>query len=91
MMVISVSTTGTLAQAIKDYLGHDELKDLEVVPDPGVPGTFALRATLSDRTLDFLVSGVGLDKVRAADLEECEFTKWPPTRGTHPTTFNLHY
>lgn len=79
MNIISVSLTGTLAEVVKNYTGR-ELEDLEVVPDPEVPAVYALQATFTDgQRLQMLLKDVALNKVTIDDIEEVEFTSWPPT------------
>lgn len=85
-MVINLLLTGTIAQAIEAHTGK-KLHNLECFPDPKVPGTYAFRATFRFDdgegffTLDFLTIGVALHEITMQDLEDCEYTDWPPTSG----------
>lgn len=75
--------SGTIGIAVAIYTGRT-LVSLEAVPDPNVPA-FAVRAitrtpgktSRTDRT-DFFLITVPLQRVTAEDLEEVEFTCWPP-------------
>jgi len=77
-----ISLNGTVGRAVQQYTGT-HINWVDVYPDPNVPGVFAVRAqqdwhhTGTETTIDFLIR-VPLQKVTAADLEECEFTTWPP-------------
>jgi len=77
-----VARTGTIFLAVAEYTGS-RLDWVECVPDPNVPGVFAVRAQQDwHRTgvktfVDFTFS-VPPAKVVAEDLSECEFTCWPP-------------
>lgn len=81
----SVALSGTIARAVADYTGC-LVRECEAVPDPNVAGTFAVRAVVRayivgarDRTIFFLIAGVPLARLTVNDLEEVEFTEWPPT------------
>lgn len=79
---MNASPEGTIGLAIAAYTGRDVIT-LDVVPDPRTPGVFAARALVRRRKLrkfhvEFLIR-VPLHRVTAKDLEECEFTQWPPT------------
>ena len=81
-----MSTTGTVALAVAEYTGGDVLQ-LECVPDPSVVGVYALRADVkvgrsNPVAMTFLVRGVALNRVHSDDLEEVEFTEWPPVART---------
>jgi hypothetical protein len=75
---------GSIGRAVADYTGNRVL-ELDVIPDPGVPGVFAVRALTKPsvggyaHVIEFLISGVPLQNVVAGDLSEVEFTAWPPT------------
>lgn len=74
-----IKTDGTIGEAVALYTGRVVL-ELEIVQDPVVPHTVAIRAVLElDHISFFLVRGVPLQKIRAADLEDVVFTEWPPT------------
>jgi len=79
-----IKTNGTLGHAIAEYTGLRVL-ELDVVADPVVEGTYAMQAQLFDpeaktgMSAQFLVCDVPLRQVTENDLEECEFTHWPPT------------
>lgn len=79
-----IKTNGTLGHAIAEYTSLRVL-ELDVVADPVVEGTYAMQALLFDDdaktglTAQFLVCDVPLRQVTMNDLEECEFTSWPPT------------
>jgi len=75
---------GTIGRAVADYTGK-EVIELEAVADPNAYA-FAVRAVVAgpvdrehseSRELFFLIR-VPLQKVKADDLEEVEFTQWPP-------------
>lgn len=69
---------GTLRRAIEAYLGT-RVMSVQAVPDPNLPAV-ALRAFVSrGRTVDFLVTNTPLQQVTKDDLEEVQFTAWPPT------------
>lgn len=74
---------GTIGRAVADYTGNRVL-ELDVVPDPVVPGVFAIRALTKPsvggyaHVIEFLISGVPVQNVTADDLSEVEFTSWPP-------------
>lgn len=73
---------GTIMRAVKEYCS-DTIDWVEVIPDPHVPGVFAVRAQQNyhggglTTFVDFLVR-VPLQTMTADDLEEVEFTTWPP-------------
>lgn len=83
---MNASRFSAIGAAIADYTGR-QVRDLDVVPDPDMPGVFAVRAVTrmhggktraTDRAIFFLIRNVPLQKVTADDLEEVEFTTWPP-------------
>jgi hypothetical protein len=78
---MTASPEGSVGLAIADYTGRDVL-DLDIVPDPNIPGVFAARALVRRRKLQkfniYFLIRVPLKNVTADDLEECEFTCWPP-------------
>jgi hypothetical protein len=79
-----IKTNGSLGRAIAEYTGLRVL-ELDLIPDPVVAGTYAMQAILFDDpastgfTQQFLVCDIPLRQVTEHDLEECEFTHWPPT------------
>lgn len=79
-----INPNGTIGQAVALYTNCDVLS-LDIVQDPVVADVVAIKAEVRPQTgfpgvpLFFLVRGVPLQKIRAADLEEVEFTAWPPT------------
>lgn len=79
-----IKTNGSLGHAIAEYTGLRVL-ELDVIPDPVVEGTYAMQAILFDDaaqtgfTQQYLVCDIPLRQVTEHDLEECEFTSWPPT------------
>lgn len=83
---MQMDVNGTIGKAVADYTGGTVL-ELDVVPDPNVPGAYAIQATVRADYFDppqvgvaqFLLSGVPVQKVTEDDLEEVEFTAWPPT------------
>jgi hypothetical protein len=86
-MPIKMKTTGTIGLAIMEYMGIElgQIKSLQCSPDPVVEGTYAFRATVEEancetdvRNFDFLTIGVALNRVKADDLEECDWATWPP-------------
>jgi len=69
---------GTIGRAVADYTGK-EVVELEAVADPNAYA-FAVRAVVrgyEPNPIFFLIR-VPLQKVKVADLEEVEFTQWPP-------------
>lgn len=80
------------AAGVAAYTGF-KVKELEVHADPEVSGTYALRAIVGrafgDVRLDFLIVGNHVEgglrnadaETIAENLEECEFTVWPPRSG----------
>lgn len=68
-------------KTVRDYTGIDiPKKDMDVFPDPKVPGTYAVRVrNFEGRGEDqcFLVYGTDVD----TEIEEAEFTEWPPISG----------
>lgn len=79
---MEMSTFGSVGKAVVEYTGS-HIVALEGVPDPQVPGCFAFRALVKPQRgnahyAEFLVRGVALKSVTAADLEEVVFTSWPP-------------
>jgi hypothetical protein len=93
-MAGNFSVNTPLAVAIKDYTGLSVIA-LEVYHDPVVEGTWAVQATVANDantpretgTVQFLLTGFttgvrSLLEVTDTDLEEVEFTAWPPTRAT---------
>ena len=85
MSGINLDLKGTIAQAVYFYTGSQP-EVLQCVPDPQVPGTYAFRATIMEvcdgksypRDLHFVTAGVALHRITADDLQECEFSEWPP-------------
>ena len=76
---MEMNIEGTVGEAIETYTGR-ELERLECAPDPNVAGCYGLRAWFEDgEVADFVVKGVALRSVTEDDLEEVEFTTWPPT------------
>lgn len=80
--MISVDVSGTIGKAVEEYTGAKVL-DLEVVPD--LPGTFAVQALVKDGpipyTIQFILAPKSLLDINPwTELEEVEFTMWPPTR-----------
>jgi hypothetical protein len=77
---MKVRIDSPIAHAVANYTGHAVI-EVDVVPDPVVPGVFALQAKLvTVGTLQFIVRFVPLQLVKADDLEECTFETWPPQR-----------
>lgn len=74
----------TAKAGVELYLGLC-LREIALFEDPKVAGTFAIRAiSVPGETFTFLVIGYQStwDKGTFADnLEECEFSSWPPTSG----------
>jgi len=77
---MKVRVDGTLGHAVAEYTGTRVI-ELDVIPDPHVEGAYAMQAILDDarvHCLQFMVRDIELRKVTAEDLEEVEFTTWPP-------------
>jgi hypothetical protein len=66
-----------IKQAIGDYTGL-AVNELDVCPDPKVEGTYAARATLSD---GHVMTCLFIGEISTENLEEVEFTTWPPSSG----------
>lgn len=79
-----LAVNGTVGQAIADYMGR-KVDWVKMCLDPVVVGTYAIRAQVQavfpghSYIVDFLIKGVALTKVTPRDLEEVEFTEWPPS------------
>jgi hypothetical protein len=81
------SLSNKFKQGIETYSGQ-KVKKIEIVEDPKVSGTYAIR-TLFEKDKptewsEWLL--VHFDKkwtkeIISQNLEETEFTKWPPTSG----------
>jgi len=70
-----------IQKAVEDYAGK-ELLNLDVIPDPQVPGSFAIKAVYKafpDKPVFFLISAG--DPISWEYLEEVEFESWPPRSG----------
>jgi len=74
-----------VAEAVRSYTGREVL-DVQVAADPVVRGTYAVRAVVKGALVkqreDFYLLRLGgrrgLQDVTWEDLEEAEFTAWPP-------------
>ena len=71
--------------AIESYTGSS-ISKVEVVQDPQVSDTYAVRGYCSDGYIqDYLLvhinSNMTIDEL-TNHIEECEFTTWPPKSGT---------
>jgi len=78
-----IKTDGTIGIAIAIYTGH-HVVELDVVQDPVVKDCTAIRTVTEPcagfrNTLFFLVRNKPLHLINSNDLEEVEFTEWPPT------------
>lgn len=84
LMIEATNDKERIGYALDQYLGV-KVTSLEIVPDPGVPGTYAVRAQWRDsdgqiQTQDFIVTGVvrgGMIDINT-QVEEVEFKSWPP-------------
>lgn len=84
-----MSLDGTIGNAVAEYVGGRVI-ELDVVPDPIVPGCYAIQALVKPEgqnatIVQFLIEGVPLRNVCAGDLQECEFRSWPPMINTLPS------
>jgi hypothetical protein len=80
--MMTLDRDGTIGVAVAEYTGCRVL-ELDVVLD-SVPGVFAVQSLVKSQSgnafvVQFLLRGVPLQNVCAGDLEEVEFTSWPPT------------
>jgi len=73
-----------LSQGVVQYSGKQP-RGVEIVGDRKVPGTYALRVHYTDDTeATFLITGFHSGctaEFVEQNLEEVEFTTWPPTSG----------
>ena len=82
-----------LIAGIEEYTGR-KVKDIKTFADPKVAGTYAIRATMEPKKkepvqIDFLIVGNYMEKPIprctaeeiSENLEECNFTTWPPAVG----------
>lgn len=67
--------TERAVRLLTEYLSYAPAEVL-VHPDPGVPGTYALRAQTRGGLADFLI--VDVRRATEADVQEVEFKTWPP-------------
>lgn len=80
-----------LVAGIESYTGK-KVTDINVILDPKVSRTFAMRVTIEGHSypLDMLIVGGNMEtgiaeatpEVIAENLEECEFETWPPKSGS---------
>ena len=78
MQTIEMLSSANIGRAVVGYLGVP-IRDLDVVADPQVPGCYAIQVVAKGMgTVQFLLRGVPAANVVAGDLEEVEFTTWPP-------------
>jgi hypothetical protein len=76
--------------AVAKYLGNKPIK-CEIVEDPQVPDTYAIRARIltgrnkkREANVEFLLTLGRLEPTIEnieSNLEECEYTTWPPISG----------
>lgn len=62
------------------YTGR-EVDQIRIYQDPYVPGTFAVRCALDDEVVDLLITDLSPSSTVedvAENIEEVEFTTWPP-------------
>lgn len=83
MKATETEVCSALGCAVANYVGGRVLY-LETVADPSVEDTHAVRATVKNdagnpHDLFFLVVRTPLARVTVEELEEVEFTDWPPT------------
>ena len=78
--VMSENVSGKLKEDVekllKLYIGKKP-NDVEIISDPNVSGTYAIEADSNH----FLLTGYNKSKTFRdlfGDLEECEFSSWPP-------------
>lgn len=80
MNILDLDPMGSIGRVIANYAG--EPASVELIIDPFHEATYALKVIFKDEAntkLYFLLRDVALDKLTVADLEEVEFTAWPPT------------
>jgi len=77
-MPVSLDRYGAVWRAVAALTGR-EVRAVECAADPSVRGAFAIRAHFAEGpALHFLITAGRLDGVTERDLEEVEFTAWPP-------------
>ncbi len=69
-----------LEKAVRDYTGSQAMAVFKYQQDPKVRGTWAIRMYIEGEFQDFLIQHANVS-CTAADVEEVEFTQWPPTSG----------
>jgi hypothetical protein len=86
---MNLATTGTVARAFEQYVGMKAPRahwiSLECFVDPYFPGVYAFRARYyrNDGRVDectFMTKGVAASRITEDDIEEVQFTSWPPAR-----------
>ena len=65
-------------EALKDYVDVTEKgNSVEVVPDPKVPGAYALQVTRIEGKHPYVFHLLWTK----GEYDECDFTEWPPVSG----------
>jgi hypothetical protein len=67
-------------EAIEEYIGG-KIKKIEFVEDPQVQGTYAIRSDKKEEWLLVHYNPAWTVKQTSDNLDEVEFTKWPPVSG----------
>jgi hypothetical protein len=64
--------------AVRQYLGKAQIKEVQAVEDPSIAGVIAVRVKLLGGWLEFLVTGADHLSCSADHVAEVDFTSWPP-------------
>jgi hypothetical protein len=80
-----LSDDDAVVKAVKGYTGKLVL-EIDFVPDTNMERTFAIRAVIDcpewqPEEIFFLVVGKEEKSITTEDLEEVQFTSWPPVIG----------
>ena len=70
-------------KAIIHYTGSENVSDVEICSDPSVPSTWAIRCRVNNVVVQFLLVLPGWAttiEAIADELDEVEFSSWPPSR-----------
>jgi len=64
---------------MEEYTGHSYVK-VEVIPDPQVDGTYAIKADDDQYLVTDLTDDMPIEEAIGL-ISECEFESWPPVSG----------
>jgi hypothetical protein len=79
-----------IASIVATYTGR-KVSAVDIVEDPIVAGTYAIRAYFGELQrdyVDFLLC-MHVGDVTEDDLEEVDFVMWPPPSAGRPTRFHI--